>query len=142
MPSAELRLAKRSENALTDVESLTTEVKRLTTELAEASATKPEAKAEEHHDAPLPPELAKWEPIAKTDAVKKAAEGIKELEAAFARNPTGEAAEACSAGVSAMVGPAYAEAAEMAIQPRSANLTASLLGFAQPPGPSDGVGKK
>ena len=49
--------------------------------------------AEEHHEVPLPPALAAWEPIGKTAAVKEAAAGIKQLEAAFAREPSGEAAE-------------------------------------------------
>ena len=51
------------------------------------------AKAEKSHEAPLPPALAAWEPVAKTAAVKEAAAGLKELEAAFARQPSGEAAE-------------------------------------------------
>ena len=55
------------------------------------------AKAEEPHEAPLPPALAAWEPVAKTAAVKEAAAGLKELEAAFARQPSGEAAEALRA---------------------------------------------
>ena len=57
------------------------------------SAPGAEAKAEEHHEVPLPPALAAWEPIGKTAAVKEAAAGIKQLEAAFAREPSGEAAE-------------------------------------------------
>ena len=56
-----------------------------------------EAKAEKSHEAPLPPALAAWEPVAKTAAVKEAAAGLKELEAAFARQPSGEAAEALRA---------------------------------------------
>ena len=56
-----------------------------------------EAKAEEAHEAPLPPALAAWEPIGKVAAVKEAAAGHKELEAAFARQPSGEAAEALRA---------------------------------------------
>jgi hypothetical protein len=55
------------------------------------------AKAEKPHEAPLPPALAAWEPISKTAAVKEAADGLKELEAAFAREPSGEAAEALRA---------------------------------------------
>ena len=61
-----------------------------------------EAKAEEAHEAPLPPALAAWEPIGKVAAVKEAAAGHKELEAAFARQPrqpSGEAAEALRAKV-------------------------------------------
>ena len=58
------------------------------------SAPGAEAKAEEHHEVPLPPALAAWEPIGKTATVKGAAAGIKKLEAAFARQPSGEAAEA------------------------------------------------
>ena len=54
---------------------------------------KPEAKAEGHHDAPLPPALKAWVPIAKTEAAQEAAVGVKELEAEFAQNPTGAAAE-------------------------------------------------
>ena len=46
------------------------------------------AKGEEHHEVPLPPALAAWEPIGKTAAVKEVAAGIKQLEAAFARSPT------------------------------------------------------
>ena len=56
-----------------------------------------EAKAEEAHEAPLPPALAAWDPIGKVAAVKEAAAGHKELEAAFARQPSGEAAEALRA---------------------------------------------
>ena len=55
------------------------------------------AKAEEHHQAHLPPALAAWEPLGKTAAVKEAAAGLKELEAAFAKGPSGEAAEALHA---------------------------------------------
>ena len=51
------------------------------------------AKGEEHHEVPLPPALAAWEPIGKTAAVKEAAAGIQKLEAAFAREPSGEVAE-------------------------------------------------
>ena len=50
--------------------------------------------AEEHHEVPLPPALAAWEPISKTAAVQEVAAGVKELEAAFASEPSGEAAEA------------------------------------------------
>ena len=57
------------------------------------SAPGAEAKAEEHHEVALPPALAAWEPVGKTTAVKEAAAGIKQLEAAFAREPSGEAAE-------------------------------------------------
>ena len=55
------------------------------------------AKAETPHEAPLPPALAAWEPIGKTAAVEEAAAGHKALEAAFARQPSGEAAEALRA---------------------------------------------
>ena len=55
------------------------------------------AKAEKPHETPLPPALAAWEPIGKTSAVKEATSGLKELEAAFARQPSGEAAEALRA---------------------------------------------
>ena len=57
---------------------------------------------EEHHEAPLPPGLAEWEPIAKTEAVKKASAGIKALEAAFLLAPTGEAAEELRAKTEAL----------------------------------------
>jgi len=57
------------------------------------SAPGAEAKAEEHHEVALPPALAAWEPIGKTAAVKEAAAGMKELEAAFTGEPSGEAAE-------------------------------------------------
>ena len=72
---------------------LRAQVESLTTALAIASATKPEAKAEGHHDALLPPALKAWVPIAKTEAAQEAAVGVKELEAEFAQNPTGAAAE-------------------------------------------------
>ena len=57
---------------------------------------------DEHHEAPLPPGLAEWEPIAKTEAVKKASDGIKEVEAGFALAPTGEEAEALRAKTEAL----------------------------------------
>lgn len=68
--------------------------------------------------------------------------------------PTGEAAQACCVGTSsAVIGPTYAlgDASPQAagpcawmgevIQPRVANMSVSVLGFAPPPGPSDGVGR-
>ena len=72
------------------------EIVQLKDSLAKATgAAKPETskEAEEKHEAPLPPVLAEWTPIAKTEAVKTAAAGIKALEAAFLLAPTGEAAE-------------------------------------------------
>ena len=60
---------------------------------AEGQHEAPLPPAEEHHEAPLPPALSAWEPIGKTAAVKQVAAGMKELEAAFTSEPSGEAAE-------------------------------------------------
>ena len=76
----------------------TGEILRLSKELAKvtgrtAANDQHEATTEEHHDAPLPPELKAWEPVAKTAAVVKTATGIKQLEGTFALRPTGAPAE-------------------------------------------------
>ena len=76
-------------------ESMATEIRRLKEQLALAhhrSSTLPPDEDEEQ-EAKLPRDLEQWEPISKSAAVEEAAVGIKELEAEFARNPTGAAAE-------------------------------------------------
>ena len=72
----------------------TAEILRLNKELGRTRASHQlETKVEEHHDAPLPPELKAWEPIAKTASVMELATGVKRLEFAFTMSPTGAPAE-------------------------------------------------
>ena len=78
----------------------TAEILRLSKQLAQVTgkttaSDQPEAKTEEDHDAPLPPELKAWEPVAKTAAVMEVAsrELCRRLEGEFAICPTGAPAE-------------------------------------------------
>ena len=103
------RLRAQVASQATKIKVLTADNERLATALSQASAsTKPDAKQaeetpkDEHHEAPLPPGLAEWQPIAKTEAVKKASAGIKALEAAFLLAPTGEKAEELRAKTQAL----------------------------------------
>ena len=77
------------------VEEMASEIRRLQQQLdgTNRGSTRASDDGDEEQDAKLPQELEAWEPISKTAAVLEAAAGIKELEAEFAKNPTGEAAE-------------------------------------------------